>query len=119
VWPDWSLRGRPLAGPLSHPSKKASSPGLGVQQIPRPNLTRETSDKITPEHMVKLLEDMFQDTSSWPTDEQVRSDHIVVERDLVRRPGQYNFSYFLEILCLFCLNAGLGQLYLSCSRLRW
>jgi hypothetical protein len=31
--------------------------------------TRETSEKITPEHLVKLLEEMFQDTSSWPTDE--------------------------------------------------
>jgi hypothetical protein len=30
--------------------------------------TRETSDKITLEHLVKLLEEMFQDTSSWPTD---------------------------------------------------
>jgi hypothetical protein len=30
---------------------------------------------------------MFQDTSSWPTDEQVRSYHIQVERDPIRHPG--------------------------------
>jgi hypothetical protein len=57
--------------------------------------TQETSDKITLEHLLKLLEEMFQDTSCWPNDEQVRSYHIKVERDLVRRPGQYNFSCFL------------------------
>jgi hypothetical protein len=56
---------------------------------------QESSDKITLEHLLKLLEEMFQDTSSWPTDEQVRSYHIEVERDLVRHPGQYNFSCFL------------------------
>jgi hypothetical protein len=48
---------------------------------------RETSDKITLKHLVKLLEKTFQDTSSWPTDEQVSSDHIGVERDPVRCPG--------------------------------
>jgi hypothetical protein len=48
---------------------------------------QETSDKITLEHLVKLLEEMFQDTSSWPTDEQVCSYHIRVERDPVKRPG--------------------------------
>jgi hypothetical protein len=57
--------------------------------------TQETSNKITLEHLLKLLEEMFQDTSSWPTDEQVRSYHISVEMDPVRRPGQYNFSCFL------------------------
>jgi hypothetical protein len=35
--------------------------------------TRETSDKITLEHLVKLLEEMFQNTSSWPTNKPVRS----------------------------------------------
>jgi hypothetical protein len=38
-----------------HPSWEHS----GVQ-----DLTRETNNKITPEHLVKLLEEMFQDTSS-------------------------------------------------------
>jgi hypothetical protein len=45
--------------------------------------------------LVKLLEEMFQETSSWLTDEQVRYYHIGVERDLIRRPGQYNISCFL------------------------
>jgi hypothetical protein len=43
--------------------------------------------KITPEHLVKLLEEMFQDTSSWPTDEQVRSYLVRVESDPIRRTG--------------------------------
>jgi hypothetical protein len=51
------------------------------------DLTRETSDKFTPEHLVKLLDEMFQDTSSWPTDEQVHSYYIRVDRDLVRHPS--------------------------------
>jgi hypothetical protein len=51
------------------------------------DLTQEPSDRITPEHLVKLLEHMFQETSSWPTDEQVRSYHIRVERDQVRGLG--------------------------------
>jgi hypothetical protein len=58
---------------------------------------------------------MFEDTSSWPTDEQVRSYHIGVERDLVRHRGQYNFSFFFKSYVSFFLNAGLGQLYLSDS----
>jgi hypothetical protein len=37
--------------------------------------------------LVKLLEEMFQDTSSWSTDEQVHSYHIGVKRDLIRHPG--------------------------------
>jgi hypothetical protein len=83
------------------------------------DLTRETNERISLELLVKHLEEMFQDTSNWPTDVQVRSDHIEVERDLVRHPGQYNLSYFLKILRLFCMNAGPGQLYLSRPRLRW
>jgi hypothetical protein len=35
---------------------------------------------------VKLLEEMFQNTSSWLTDEQVRSYRIGIERDPVRHP---------------------------------
>jgi hypothetical protein len=32
---------------------------IGVQ-----DLTQETNEKITPEHLVKLLEEMFQNTTS-------------------------------------------------------
>jgi hypothetical protein len=35
---------------------------------------------------MKHLGEMFQDTSSWLSDEQVRSYHIKIERDPVRRP---------------------------------
>jgi hypothetical protein len=44
------------------PLKKQVHPGWeysGVQ-----DLTRETNDKFTPKHLLKLLEEMFQDTSS-------------------------------------------------------
>jgi hypothetical protein len=75
----------------------------GLQDPPR-----ETSEKITPEILVKHLEEIFQDISSWPTDKQVRSYHIGVERDPVRRPCLYKYYYLLEILYLVCLNAGFG-----------
>jgi hypothetical protein len=67
------------------PLKKQVHPGWEYNRFQ--DLTRETSDKITSEHMGKLLEEMFQDTSSWPTDEQVHSYHIGLERDPVRHPG--------------------------------
>jgi hypothetical protein len=60
---------------------------LGWEYIRIQDPTRETSEKITLEHLVKLLEEMFQDTSNWLTDEQVQSYHIGVERDPVRRHG--------------------------------
>jgi hypothetical protein len=60
---------------------------------------------------------MFQDTSSWLTNVQVRSYHIRVEKDLVMHPSQFNLSCFLKILRLFCLNAGFGQLHLTHPRL--
>jgi hypothetical protein len=67
------------------PMKKQVHPGWEYSGVEDP--TQETNVKITPEHLVKLLENMFQGTSNWPTDEQVRSYHIGVERDSVRRPG--------------------------------
>jgi hypothetical protein len=60
---------------------------LGWEYSRVQHLTQETSEKITLVHLVKLLEEMFQDTSSWSTDKQVRSYHIGVERDPVRHPG--------------------------------
>jgi hypothetical protein len=64
--------------------KKQVHPGWEYSGVQDP--TQEKNEKITPEHLVKLLEEMFQDTTSWPTDEQVCSYHIGVERGLVRRP---------------------------------
>jgi hypothetical protein len=66
------------------PLKKPVYPGWEYSRAQ--DLTQETTEKIGPDHLVKLLEEMFQNISSWPTDEQVCSYHIGVERDLVRRP---------------------------------
>jgi hypothetical protein len=67
------------------PLKKQVHPDWEYSRVEDP--TRETNVKITPEHLVKLLEEMFQDTSNCPIDEQVRSYHIGVERDPVWHPG--------------------------------
>jgi hypothetical protein len=64
--------------------KKQVHPGWEDSRLQDP--TWETTEKITPDHLVKLLEEMFQNTNSWPTDEQVRSYHIRVVRDSVRCP---------------------------------
>jgi hypothetical protein len=53
------------------PLKKQVHPGWEYSGFQ--DLTQETSEKITPEHLVKLLEEMFQHTSNWSTDEQVLS----------------------------------------------
>jgi hypothetical protein len=85
---------------------------LGWEYSGLQDLTRETSEKITLELLVKHLEEIFQDTSSWPTDEQVRSYHIRVEMDPVRCLCLHQYFHLLEILCLICLKAGFGQLHL-------
>jgi hypothetical protein len=81
------------------------------------DLTWESLENITPELLVKHLGELFQDTSSWPTDEQVRFYHIGVERDPIRRPDRTTAFCFHEILYLDCLNADFGQFHLSHSRL--
>jgi hypothetical protein len=88
------------------PLKKQVHPGWEYSRLQ--DLTQETSEKITPGILVKHLEEIFQDTSSWPTDEQVCSYHIRVERDPVRRPYLYQYYCLLENLYLVCLNAGFG-----------
>jgi hypothetical protein len=67
------------------PLKKQVHPGWEYSRLQ--DLARETTEKFTLNHLVKLLEEMFQNTSSRPTDEQVRSYHIEVERDPVRHPS--------------------------------
>jgi hypothetical protein len=47
--------------------------------------TREVKDKIKSSELIKLLEEMFQDTRSWPTAKQVRTYHLGMERDSVRQ----------------------------------
>jgi hypothetical protein len=49
--------------------------------------TRKTTKKIGLDHVVKLLEEMFQNINSWLTDEQVCAYHIGLERDSVRHPS--------------------------------
>jgi hypothetical protein len=88
------------------PLKKQVHQGWEYSGLQDP--TQETSKKIPPELLVKLLDEMFQDTSSWPTDEQVRSYHIEIERDPVRHPCRYEYYCLLGISHLSCLDAGLG-----------
>jgi hypothetical protein len=66
------------------PLKKQVHSGWEYSGLQDP--TRETRENITPELLVKHLGELFQDTSSWLTDEQVRSYHIMVEWVPVRRP---------------------------------
>jgi hypothetical protein len=51
--------------------------------------TQETNEKISPEHLVKLLIEMFQYTTSWPADKKVRFCHIWVERVPVKHSCYY------------------------------
>jgi hypothetical protein len=48
------------------PLKKQVHPGWEYSGLQDP--TEETNEKILLELLVKHLEEMFQDTSSWPTD---------------------------------------------------
>jgi hypothetical protein len=66
------------------PLKKHVHPGWEYSGLQ--DLTRETTKQLHADLLMELLEEMFQNTSSWPTDEQVCSYHIRVERDPVRRP---------------------------------
>jgi hypothetical protein len=66
---------------------------LGWEYSGLQDLTQDTIDKITPELLVKHMEEIFQDTSSWTTDEQVRSYHIGVEWDpVMREVGSQSFE---------------------------
>jgi hypothetical protein len=66
------------------PLKKQIHLGWEYNRLQDP--TRETTEKIDPNKLVKLLEEIFQNTSSWPTYEQVRAYHLGMERDPVRKP---------------------------------
>jgi hypothetical protein len=74
----------PLAGLLSQTAEKTSSSGLEYNGLQDSN--QETQEKMTPELLVKHLGEMFQYISLWSSYEQVRSYHIGIERDPVRRP---------------------------------
>jgi hypothetical protein len=60
---------------------------LGWEYSRLQNATQETQEKMAPKLLVKHLGEIFQDISTWPTDEQVRHYHIRIERQPVRRPA--------------------------------
>jgi hypothetical protein len=63
---------------------------------------------MTPELLVKHLGAMFQDISSWPSDEQVRSYYIGIERELVRCPAYSSLRCFFKSSYSNILNVGFG-----------
>jgi hypothetical protein len=83
-----------MASPQSHSLEEACSPGVGVQQTPRSDLGNHR--RYHPDLLMKLLEEMFQNTRSWPTNEQMRSYHIELERDSVRRHSFNQHCNFLK-----------------------
>jgi hypothetical protein len=66
------------------PLKKQVHPGWEYSSLDNP--TRETTKKIRTSQLVKLLEEMIQNTSSWPMVEQVHTYHLGMERDSIRPP---------------------------------
>jgi hypothetical protein len=57
--------------------------------------TRETFITPKPNKIFELLQVMFQNTSSWPPAEQVRSYHLGVNRDPVRRISLIFINFLL------------------------
>jgi hypothetical protein len=83
------------------PLKKHVHPGWeynGVQ-----DLTRETFITPRPNKILELLQEMFQNTNSWPPVEQVRSYHLGVDRDPVRQIS-FIFINFLLVTYLLCVQ---------------
>jgi hypothetical protein len=75
------------------PLKKQVHPGweyIGLQ-----DLSRESIENIRFSKLVKLLEEMFQNTSSWPLVEEVRSYHLGMERP--DKATLLGFTYFLLV----------------------
>jgi hypothetical protein len=69
---------------------------LGWEYKRLQDLTQETQANITPELLVKHLGELFQDTSSWPTNEHVRSYHIGIEINPVRCPMYFSLHCSLQ-----------------------
>jgi hypothetical protein len=76
------------------PLNKQVHPGWEYNKVHDP--TRETFMTPRPNKIQELLQEMFQDITSWPTAKLVRSYHIGVDRDPVRR-----FSLIVIIFFLF------------------
>jgi hypothetical protein len=61
--------------------------------------TRETSVNPGPNKVLELLQEMFQNTSSWPPAAQVSAYHLGVDRDPIRRNSliyKFPFGYLLS-----------------------
>jgi hypothetical protein len=65
------------------PLKKQAHLGWEYNRLQDP--TRESFDDIGVSKLVKLLEEMFQNTSSWSSIEQVHAYQLQMERDPVRQ----------------------------------
>jgi hypothetical protein len=65
------------------PLKKQVHPGWEYSGLQ--DLTRETFNNIGVSDLIKLLEEMFQNISSWLSLEQVRAYHLQMERDPIRQ----------------------------------
>jgi hypothetical protein len=87
------------------PLKKQVHPGWEYSGLEDP--TRESTDKIKVSEVLKLLQEMFNNTNNWPTPEQVRAYHLKVERDSVRQLSvnsqfllEYTFSVYTKMQAL-------------------
>jgi hypothetical protein len=65
------------------PLKKKVHPRWEYNGLEDPS--RESTDKLKVSEVLKLLQEMFSNTSSSPTAEQVHAYHLRVERDLIRQ----------------------------------
>jgi hypothetical protein len=63
--------------------------------------TRETFITHRPSKTLELLQYMFENTSSWPPVEQVRSYHLGVDRDPVR---QFSLIFINFLLFTYLLH---------------
>jgi hypothetical protein len=78
--------------------KKQVHPGWEYNGVHDP--TRETFFTPRPSKILELVQERFQNTSSWPPVEQVRSYHLGVDQDPVRRFSLIfiNFLLFTYLL---------------------
>jgi hypothetical protein len=80
---DRCLHGCQLASPPGEALKNQVHPEWEYNGLQNP--TRETSNNLRVNEVVKLLQEMFNNIKSWPTSKQVCSYHLRVERSQVRQ----------------------------------
>jgi hypothetical protein len=81
------------------PLKKQVHPRWEYNRVHDP--TREIFITPRPSKILELLQEMFQNTSSWPPAEQVHSYHLGVDRDPVRR---FSLIFINFILLTYLLH---------------